>query len=217
MIIYYLVVPCGYSSINAGTCTCRWDRTYTWWKITHPWNNIQWSACTQTKISSFPGDQFTPEVIELVHWPNHHIYKPQIIVEKWDYMHELRFWSYICQMLQDQFYPWFTHKRYVAHLTLKKCGSGASSQKWSTTDHSVHKIYMYTMALSIISNSHVRSAKIPPSTNFYLLKNWNSYGVVFSLEVEDYIVSDWYCCYISTMQQGENILPVSYQVLQQHP
>lgn len=70
MIIYYLVVPCGYSSINAGTCTCRWDRTYTWWKITHPWNNIQWSACTQTKISSFPGDQFTPEVIELVHWPN---------------------------------------------------------------------------------------------------------------------------------------------------
>lgn len=26
-------------------------------------------------MSSFPGDQFTPEVIELVHWPNHHIQK----------------------------------------------------------------------------------------------------------------------------------------------
>lgn len=77
-------------------------------------------------------------------------------------MHELRFWSYICQMLQDQFYPWFTHKRYVAHLTLKKCGSGASSQKWPTTDHCVHKLYMYTLTLSIILNSHVRSAKPPP-------------------------------------------------------
>lgn len=126
-------------------------------------------------------------------------------------MHELRFWSYICQMLQDQFYPWFTHKRYVAHLTLKKCGSGASSQKWPTTDHCVHKLYMYTLTLSIILNSHVGSAKPPPpppSTNVYLIQNLNSWCCVFTLV--DYIVSDWYCM-LSTMQQVT--VKISYQLI----
>lgn len=127
-------------------------------------------------------------------------------------MHELRFWSYICQMLQDQFYPWFTHKRYVAHLTLKKCGSGASSQKWPTTDHCVHKLYMYTLTLSIILNSHVGSAKPPPPLQqmFTWSKIW-THGVVFSLWLVDYIVSDWYCCYISTMQQVT--VKISYQLI----
>lgn len=134
-------------------------------------------------------------------------------------MHELRFWSYICQMLQDQFYPWFTHKRYVAHLTLKKCGSGASSQKWPTTDHCVHKLYMYTLTLSIILNSHVGSAKPPPpSTNVYLIQNLNSWCCVFTITV-DYILPDCkvlHAIYNAT-SIGENILPVNYQVLQQHP
>lgn len=56
-----------------------------------------------------------------------------------------------------------------------------------------------------------------PLQQIFTCSKIGTHGVVFSLEVEDYIVSDWYCCYISTMQQGENILPVSYQVLQQHP
>lgn len=103
---------------------------------------------------------------------------------------------------------------------LKKCGSGASSQKWPITDHSDHKINMYTMTLSIILNSHVRSAKPPPppSTNFYLIQNLNSWCCVFTITVH-YILPDCkvlHAIYNAT-SIGENILPVNYQVLQQHP
>lgn len=110
----------------------------------------------------------------------------------------------------------------MAHLTLKKNVDGVSSQKWPTIDHSVHKIYMYIMTLFIISNSHVRSANTPtptpPLTNFYLIKNWISWCCVFTITV-DYILPDCkvlHAIYNAT-SIGENILPVNYQVLQQHP
>lgn len=64
----------------------------------------------------------------------------------------------------------------------------------------------------------ISKASPPPSTNFYLIQNLNSWCCVFTITV-DYILPDCkalHAIYNAT-SIGENILPVNYQVLQQCP
>lgn len=122
MIIYYLEVPCGYSSINAGMCTCirDWDFVYTWWKITHPWNNIQWSECTHEQFPRWSIYTWGHWISSLTKPP--HTKTRQIIVEKWDScMHELSFVLHVSNAARSILPLIYTLKICGSFYT-KKCG-----------------------------------------------------------------------------------------------